>query len=331
MMPLFSKTLSSPQFRVLLGLCLGIAIGIAGMSLLRDTYLSHCASRYAFVNSIKVCGKTDILQKGDYASLRNAMISYLAIERSMGQATDVSVYFRDLEDGPVFGIDENADFAPASLLKLPLALVYLTQAENDHSILDEQASVAKPSWSFSEYYPPSQTIDPTQPHTIRDLLARMLTYSDNNAYGVLQTHLYDNGQQNLIQQTFLELGFIDPNNITDEVMSVRQYAGIFRALYNVSYLNADLSNEVLGWLTESDFNQGLRDGVPRAIPIAHKFGERFTDDGVKQLHDCGIVFYPGNPYLLCIMTRGTDFDALSAVIRHVSQMTYQEVDSRRIR
>jgi beta-lactamase class A len=330
MISLLAKKLSSSKSLAVLGLSIGIALGIASGIVLKTYYISKCNSNYAFVNSVEVCGKPDVIRKDEYTALRNALVSYLSKDKAAGHSTDASVYFRDLENGPVFSINENTDFAPASLLKLPLALVYLTQAENNPGLLDEQVSVAKPLWNFSEHYPPSETIDPAQPHTIRDLLARMIMYSDNNAYGVLQTHLYDIGQQDLIPQTFLELGFLDPNNITSEVMSVRQYAGIFRALYNISYLNAAFSNQVLAWLAQSDFNQGLRPGVPMDIKIAHKFGERFTDDGMKQLHDCGIVYYPGNPYLLCVMTRGTNFDDLSSSIQYISGMVYQEVDSRRL-
>jgi len=27
-----------------------------------------------------------------------------------------------------------------------------------------------------------------------------------------------------------------------------------------------------------------------------------------QLHDCGIVYYPETPYLLCVMTKGWNFE-----------------------
>jgi hypothetical protein len=51
---------------------------------------------------------------------------------------------------------------------------------------------------------------------------------------------------------------------------------------------------------------------------------------LNQLHDCGIIYYPGNPYLLCVMTRGTDWSALEKTIQTISAMTYKEVDSRKL-
>ncbi len=77
-------------------------------------------------------------------------------------------------------------------------------------------------------------------------------------------------------------------------------------------------------------------GVPSTVDVAHKFGERTTlasdteSTETKQLHDCGIVYFPENPYLLCVMTRGTDFKVLEGIISDISRMVYEEVDSRRL-
>ena len=46
----------------------------------------------------------------------------------------------------------------------------------------------------------------------------------------------------------------------------------------------------------------------------------------KQLHDCGIIYYPGNPYLLCVMTRGDSFGELSSTIRDISDIIYGVVN-----
>lgn len=63
--------------------------------------------------------------------------------------------------------------------------------------------------------------------------------------------------------------------------------------------------------------------MPKDVEIAHKFGQRDVDGvGLKQLHDCGIVYHPDGPYLLCVMTRGFDYDILSNVIGEISKRTY---------
>ena len=76
-----------------------------------------------------------------------------------------------------------------------------------------------------------------------------------------------------------------------------------------------MSEKALGLLQKSEFHKGLVAGVPSGTIVAHKFGERDgLTIGEKQLHDCGIIYYPGNPYLLCVMTRGDNFDELAGVV-----------------
>jgi hypothetical protein len=87
---------------------------------------------------------------------------------------------------------------------------------------------------------------------------------------------------------------------------------------------------LLSLLVQSDFGGGLQSGVPPNIKVANKFGERILESGEKQLHDCGIIYYPDNPYQLCIMTSGNNFKELEKIIREISKEVYEEVDSRRV-
>ena len=100
-------------------------------------------------------------------------------------------------------------------------------------------------------------------------------------------------------------------------------------MFNASYLSRESSERGLAYLAHSDFQNGLVAGVPQGITVAHKFGERVSANGAKQLHDCGIVYYPTRPYLLCVMTRGDDFSKLTEVIQSVSRIVYQSVDEQR--
>jgi len=60
--------------------------------------------------------------------------------------------------------------------------------------------------------------------------------------------------------------------------------------------------------------------------VASRFGERAHGPaGAKQLHDCGIVYCPRRPYLLCVMTRGDDFQELTGTIRDLSRLVYSDV------
>ncbi len=306
------------------------AFGVAGGIAISYALNAPCVSDFVLINADVVCGKPAVIKKTGYAGTQDKITAFIEAERSAGRVMDVSVYFRDLVNGPVFGINELADFTPASLIKLPLALVYIITAEKESELLNQKLSFSTSTSSFAQFFPPSKTIEANQPYTVEELLRRMLAYSDNNAYELLGAHLEKSGQEYLIKEIFLEMGLISSGDAYDEGISVRRYASIFRALYNASYVGPELSEKVLGWLAQSEFNPGLVGGVPEGVKIAHKFGERLFPDGVKQLHDCGIIYYPGNPYLLCVMTRGNNYDELASVISRISKEVYEEVNSRRL-
>src|SRR5512133_3673164 len=52
-----------------------------------------------------------------------------------GKARQVSVYYRDLQDGPWFGINEKQEFDPASMMKVPVMIAWLRRAEKEPQVL----------------------------------------------------------------------------------------------------------------------------------------------------------------------------------------------------
>jgi hypothetical protein len=108
----------------------------------------------------------------------------------------------------------------------------------------------------------------------------MLVYSDNVSLNVLQSFLDENPQKLKLQaETFQELGLIDPSAKSENTLTTRGYASLFRLLYNASFLNAEMSDKILKWLAESDYQTGLRAGVPKGVKVANKFGERSFKGG----------------------------------------------------
>lgn len=88
-----------------------------------------------------------------------------------------------------------------------------------------------------------------------------------------------------------------------------------------------MSKIALEILTQVDFRDGIVAGVPPGTVVAHKFGERrLAESDLVQLHECGIVYYPGQPYILCVMTRSRDLFKLTGVLKDVSGEVYREVD-----
>lgn len=290
-------------------------------------------SKYRYINSDLICDEKVTINKKSYISLKIALEDKIKEDINKKQITSASIYFRDLNDGPTLGIDEYNKFSPASLLKLPMLITYVNLSEEDPKLLDTEIGFDNIEDSLDQFYPPKVTASPNTPYKIKELLTYMIKYSDNRSYYTLREYLKQvDPKKDLLQQTFFDLGIIDPIKTTDDTISVKSYSSIFLQLYNNSFfLDRDASEQVLQVLSESDFDEGLKRGIPSGIRVAHKFGERSDlPSRENQLHDCGIIYYPQNPYLLCVMTRGKDFNKLSDFIGEVSDMVYQEFDSRKI-
>ncbi len=291
-----------------------------------------CHKEHPLLNGDALCGNPDVIKKTGYLKTRQEIIDYIDLQRKEGTLEDAAVYFLDPIHGPNFEINSLAEFAPASLLKLPLAFVFLVAAEAEPELFTQKVVYTGTTTVETQGVQPHTTAIAGREYTIGELLRLMIVYSDNASYEVLEQFIANQPQRaHLRQEIFQELGLIDPKSRIESTLSVRSYAGLFRVLYNVSYLSIENSQKLLSWLVESDYVEGLVKGVPEGTLVANKFGER-TDfsTGTKQLHDCGIVYYPENPYLLCVMTRGTDFAELQKVIAEISRIVYTEVDSRRI-
>ena len=153
----------------------------------------------------------------------------------------------------------------------------------------------------------------------------MIIYSDNVAYDLL----LENIDNRLLVQTFTDLGINISQGFTNpsgNILSVKDYASFFRILYNSSYLNKTMSEKALKLLNQVEFDKALVAGLPSTITISHKFGEReFLATGEKQLHDCGIIYLPDKPYLLCVMTRGKDISLLANAISQISSLIYRQL------
>jgi beta-lactamase class A len=307
---------------------------LAGAAFLKGNAPDDCARRYEYVNRVFVCGTRPVLDKGSYLDLRTELLARIEADVAAGRVREVAIFLRDLVSGPVLGINDLSKFAPASLLKLPLVLTYMNAEEILPGFIDRKVAYSGDLTAPEQIIPSAVTVGPGE-HEIRTLLANTLIYSDNLSYLILSRYLRGlRDGEALAEQTFRELGIITTEGATDDVVNVHGYASLFRQLYNATYLTPDLSELVLSWLARSEFAAGLSAGVPPGTTVAHKFGERVatdpaTGESLAQFHDCGIVYYPENPYLLCVMTRGTALDPLIEVVRGISERVYREVDSRR--
>jgi beta-lactamase class A len=281
---------------------------------------------YTFINPLLECeeGAQGI---GDRAlqPFKHKVQSLIDESKKKNRATHVSIYFREMNNGLFIDIDGQEKFTPASLIKVPILIAFLKTAEADPGIMRKKLAFTLVDNNSLQNIRPSEALEPGRAYSVQDLLFRMIVYSDNNSYFMLLNAV----DKNILHSVYTDLGLEVPK-VRDrhDYMTVTEYASFFRVLFNASYLNKEMSEKALEYLSEVDFTRGLIAGVPPKTVVAHKFGEMTMgqDQEIKQLHDCGIIYYPQHPYLLCVMTRGDSFEYLDDTIKDISRKVYEEVD-----
>lgn len=319
---------------------IGIAWGVSGVlsakphtTGLRESSIDTASSTYQFIDpliAVKDTGDSPL-----YDNLRARVSSYLDSQKSNGLMV-ATVYFRDMNESSGFVVHPEEKYTPASLNKVPIMLTYYKVAENEPSILSDRIFYAgAEDYSSVQEIKPSVTLTPGHTYSVQELIEHMIEYSDNNASRLLTTHLSDTHHVTEYGETFSDLG-IDPHDLlTGDTISAQQYSLFLRSLYNATYLNREYSEMALKILSETDFPEGMRAGVPQTRAIAQKFGEvRMVDENGtlvgKQINNCGIVYYPDHPYILCVMTKGVgdNIPMLEGVISTVSKTIYEGVAAR---
>ncbi|MDO8601283.1 MAG: serine hydrolase [bacterium] len=281
---------------------------------------SDCDNNFPLLNQAVVCDFSEEKNLEAVQSLEiktNDLISSLKKE---GKISRVSVFFRDLSSKKWFGISQNEKYAPASLLKLPMIMAYYKLSEIDPDLFSKKYIFKKIDPLFSQDIEPKVRLEEGKEYTIEEILQQMIVFSDNSAMDFLMDML----DQNFMEREYYNLGIIF-NGGQEDYLSPIIYSNILRMLYNSSYLTRNSSEKILGLLSETDFNNGLVSGVPAGITVAHKFGERDIDAATKEFHDCGIIYPPGHPYILCVMTTGDNYSNLEKFISDVSRLAYEEI------
>lgn len=278
-----------------------------------------------FINPLIDCPSSPEGTTPNKAALKNQVQRLISeAEASKGIET-VGVFFRDLNNGPTFELNTTETFIAASLMKIPVAVGFLKRAMSEPSLLKKEIvydpKILSGTPIYSQTIPVGERILEGKAYTVEELLKKSVMNSDNLAVMLLGLSFPEISPIPVLK----EMGV--PFTITDDggYVTVDDYAAVFRILYNASYLDQEKSSLLLEWLSQSNFNDGLVAGLPRGVTISHKFGERQLPN-MQQFHHCGIVYYPARPYLLCVMTRGTQQKDLIDTIAKISRQVYDQID-----
>ena len=256
---------------------------------------------------------------------KHKILQFVDQQKKSLNIKDISVYYRDLSDGPWFGINEKIQYNPASMMKIPLMIAWLKRAEKDPLLLQSRITFKGNAINERPYIlNPEKTLEPGVSYTIEELIRYMVQYSDNSSLTLLSSITPAHEVRFVVDN--MDVGG-DPN-AKDYRVSVKSYSGFLRILYNASFLNKEMSEKALEFLSYQDFPYGIVAGIPKGVKLASKFGEFFPEGNPYeiQLHEFGIIYHPKGPYILGVLTRGTNWKAQAEIIKSVSELVYNSVD-----
>jgi len=251
----------------------------------------------------------------NFVELRNKLNTYhTESNASMG------TYFEYLPSGVSIGVNDRQNFIQASLLKTPLIMGVYKQIENGDLNKNDMLKVTEEDIDklFGNLWEKGAGFE----LSVYDAIKYTLINSDNTAKNVLFSVIPDGTLENVFDSLDI------PKDAESEgpVVSPKNYSSILRSLYLSSYLTEENSNEILNLLSQTPFNDKLAAGVPGNIKIAHKIGVHTddTDKGKSVYTDCGIIYIPKRPYILCIMTNENEEDARKHMTE-ISRIVYEYV------
>ena len=259
---------------------------------------------------------------------RRELVRFIDRQKTLDSSLHVSVYARNLLNGPWIGIEEDVPYHPASLLKVPVLFHALARMESDPGLADRAfvypgpGSMASPDNLAGE--PDEDRMTEGQAYTFRELLERMIVFSDNHAKDMVMSGV----DPAAVDEFMAALGIPAVMADGEPVMNARSYGSLFRMLFNSTVFSRPVSEYALDLLSRSRFSAGLRAPLPDGVVVASKFGtyrDQVRPNPGVELHECGIVYAGQGPYALCVMSSSLNHDeqGLSGIISEVSRMVYE--------
>jgi len=246
----------------------------------------------------------------NFSDLRMQISNYMTSNGLKG-----SVYFEYLPTGTSIRYTGDSEYVAASLMKMPVVMELYKASELGRINLDTIVEL-KQEWLDSSYgalYKKGAGYK----LSLRDAAQIALSQSDNTAINIIL-----NSTQGLLKTGENVISSLDVSFNRDDKsqieISARSYASFLKCLYFSCYVNYVDSQEILTLLTQSQFNNRLRQGVPNDVKIAHKIG---TYSNTTQ-SDCGIVYEDKRNYLLCVILQVADTNEGNAHIAALSKLTY---------
>ena len=258
----------------------------------------------------------------DFDPLRQNITAYL-----QSLSVSYSFYFEYLPNGVTIRDDEDSFSQAASLMKTPLVMDLYKLAEQGKISLSDKETIEPVDIDTDPVYGNPTHLETGQTISLSQAAQITLNDSDNTTLNIIKSVILP-----LVDQTSDSFRYLDLDysvgglaNNAQITISARSYSSILTCLYFACLNSPEDSTNILKYLTNSAEPNRLAAGVGSGTLVAHKVGSA----GSTAQSDCGIVYYPQKPYLICLMlfnipSTNTNVDPY---FQHLSQMTYDYIKS----
>ena len=229
---------------------------------------------------------------------------------------EISIYFESLNTGASVTVNPDLKIWPASLSKLPIAMVAMKKVQNKEWSLDTKFKLENRDLGHDSFI-----TEVGKEYTLEELLKAMLSQSDNASWKLLS--------RELTKDEILEIGEavgLDEAFVSNAKVSAKDYTRLLRALHLAVFLNEDYSQELLSLLVGSEFKDFIKSGLNSDIKFAHKWG---INEKLNVYADSGIVYIPNRPYIISVMVQSKydqdqiDKAKVNALMKQIAQKTSQ--------
>lgn len=315
---------------------LGFLIGyITGDKIFIKTYRTSSLREqgFNFTKPLLMCDISSERKLPELKPLENDLNNFINTQKKEKGVDSISVYFQDFKTDGRIDINDNEKFHPASLTKVPIMIAILKMAETNPDLLFKYVKYSGKDLNSGQEIKPKEFAESGKTYTVKDLVEKMIMYSDNNSLEALLGLINEQELKsffNTLQVTF-PVNSSNPEEF--DSMTTKDVSYFFRVLYNATYLRDDLSETALEILSQTDYKNGIVKGVPDGVKVSHKYGlQTFTDlKGTvlyREFNDCGIIYHSTHPYMLCIMTKtSSSIQKTEDIIKNISSMVYNQVDN----
>lgn len=234
----------------------------------------------------------------------------IRLAQTLGEG-QFQVAAKDLQTGEVYRFGDERTYDAASTMKLLFAANLYHQASAGQFNLDENVTI--PVNDIQRYG--TGTIQyQSGPYngTYRDLVRLMMEKSDNTAGYVIAGRL----SQDKIQEFAASLG-MGQTSVADNTTTPDDMLKLLEAIHANKIANPSLTQDLLGIMDDSAFEDRLPAKLPEGVKVYHKTGDALGGG----LHDVGLVEYRGRTYAVAIFTdrQGPDRDDTKARMADASR------------